>query len=668
VLTSVRSHLGAIGRWIAPSVIAACTAGLVAGALGHTARGWFGIAATIGFVSVLAVPLIFAMSVIVRGLVHAWQPRALVASLVEEGGGAPGLAGWVAVIWLGVLALVWAMFQGTWLLNAWTAFKPLTIGFAQPILAVLTVIGIVVASRPIATGLAWLARTIDAPWRQAWHWTLFGPRTILIGAAVITLVVGYLIWHFVVDRRLNSPDPGFLLPPAAGITAAVLAHFGFAQLRGIPRWIAGGVIGAASAATIVIAFVAASSRPALTLEIWGDTPLAAIAIDTAFDLESIRADLPIAPFRPLEHTGAAHPDIVLVTIEGARADHTPPYGGMAEMPALRELGQRGAVFAWAFAPSSIAKRSLPSMMTGLSPNRIHGRVTSWAVKLDPRHVVLTERMRAAGYETAGFLCCEELFVGTGLTRGFEHVAIEHDPAKLASAARAWLDERERRPGNRPLFVWIHVAPTDTTALARTDDERRRRYDQALAVVDTALVEVLAAFAHRTPSSAPITIVSSDHGQSLGEHGHAPDLYSSQIHAPLVIAGPRIKAQRIPETVSLTDLTPTIIELAGFIAPRGIAVDGHSLVDLATGERAGESNGGTAFAWIPEEKGDKGKPGIGMVVRGGWKLIDLGLSTELYDLKADSAERYNLFGQRPQIVSELRGLLSTRLRGAAQSPF
>ena len=47
------------------------------------------------------------------------------------------------------------------------------------------------------------------------------------------------------------------------------------------------------------------------------------------------------------------------------------------------------------------------------------------------------------------------------------------------------------------------------------------------------------------------IVTADHGEALGEHGqpyHSTDLYNSQIHVPLVIAGPGIRPGRVAETV------------------------------------------------------------------------------------------------------------------------
>src|SRR5690606_38920534 len=110
----------------------------------------------------------------------------------------------------------------------------------------------------------------------------------------------------------------------------------------------------------------------------------------------------------------------LITIDTVRADATPPYGGSAEMPALAALGERGAVFSWAFAPSNVTRRSIPSMVIGLAPNRIRGRVVGWALRVDPRHVLLAERLRAGGYETAGFMCCAGFWspeVRTGLQRG-----------------------------------------------------------------------------------------------------------------------------------------------------------------------------------------------------------------------------------------------------------
>jgi arylsulfatase A-like enzyme len=661
-----------MARWLVPSVVGACAGAIVTGLVESAGGDWYRRAATAGFVSLLAVPALTVASVIVRGLVAAWQPRVVLASLVEPDGSAPRLAGWVAVIWLATLGLAWAMFQGTWLLASVTAFKPLAIGFAAPILGVATMFLIIVMSRPAALWFAWLARKLDGLCPPRGQGTLLAPRLIIGGALYTAFVAGYLIWQLLVLKRMRTLDTEVLIAPVAGVVATIAVHFawrGPVRLRAI----AGAGVAMMAGAAIAVAVHAANSRPMVALAIWADEPVGRHAIEHLFDLEAIRRDAPIAQWRPLARD-AVHPDIVLVTITNLRADRTPPYNGPAQMPALRELGQRGSVFAWAFAPTNTARHSIPSIITGVAPNRVRGRLTAFGLWLDPRHVVLAERLRAAGYETAGFVCCKEYFseeARTGWSRGLEHVVIEEDGLALARAARKWLVERERRPGNRPLFVWMHVgepAKWLDGQYPRTDDDRRRLYDRSLASADATLVELLGGFAQRAPDRAPITIVTADHGQGLGEHGQryqSKNLYDPQIHVPLVIAGPNIKPQRVAETVSLVDLVPTIVDLAGFNLSRSPAIDGRSLVELAIGRRTGESTHGTAYATMIDGRVGEGRSAV---IRGGWKLIDNGLGFELYDLKADPAERYNLFAQRSQIVGELKTLLTTKQRAAEHPPF
>jgi choline-sulfatase len=167
---------------------------------------------------------------------------------------------------------------------------------------------------------------------------------------------------------------------------------------------------------------------------------------------------------------------------------------------------------------------------------------------------------------------------------------------------------------------------------------------------------------------PIVIVTADHGEALGEHGqpfHSTDLYNSQIRVPFVIAGPGIKPQHIAETVSVTDLVPTVLELAGFVAPRGPSVDGRTLADVATGSHADDPDGGFAFAAMVKDRSNPG--GITAIVKGRWKLIDNHDTFELYDTRADPDERANVIAQHPQEVSVLRKLLDERTADG-RSPF
>src|SRR5262249_5380584 len=162
------------------------------------------------------------------------------------------------------------------------------------------------------------------------------------------------------------------------------------------------------------------------------------------------------------------------------------YGGSADMPVLKQLGVRGTVFDWAFSPSNVTRRSIPSMIIGLGPDRVHGRVVGWALRVDPRHVLVAERLRAGGYDTAGFMCCQGFYgneMRTGLARGLEHLEMEPNGQALARRARAWLDLREKQPVRRPLFLWMHILEPHNWAMVngepRDPEEKRRVYDRTL---------------------------------------------------------------------------------------------------------------------------------------------------------------------------------------------
>jgi len=547
--------------------------------------------------------------------------------------------------------------------------------FLEPAFAVTAALVIVAVSRPSARLFAWLAHRLDARWRRRGRRTLLRPRIIVATACVAALALVYALWRFVVKARLGPIDTSLLHAPVAGLAATGGMHAVWPRLRR-SRAIVGIGCAVATAVVLATAVVAALTRPSLTLEIWGDRPLAGFAIEALFDLDAIRARISLTEFRPTARPGAAHPDILLITIDTVRADHTPPYGGEADMPTLRELAARGTVFDWAFSPSNVTRRSIPSIVIGLSPNRVRGRVVGWALRVDPRHVLLAERLRAGGYDTAGFMCCEGFWgkeFHTGLERGLAHLEIESHGTKLARSARAWLEARERSAGAPPLFLWMHILEphnwTQVTGEPRTEADRGKFYDRALAASDQMVHDVLAAFAHRAPERAPIVIVTADHGEALGEHGqpfHSTDLYDAQIRVPLVIAGPGIAVQHVPDTVSLTDLVPTVLELAGFDATRGASFDGRSLADLATGARPGDPDGGVAFAAMIKDRSNPG--GITAVVKGRWKLVDNHGNLELYDTRRDPDEHDNVFGQHAGVVSELRRLLDARTAAGAASPF
>ncbi len=660
-------------RWLAPSAAAAAFATVVAGVLeARTEASPFGIAATAGFFALAALPCLFALSAVLRGMLAAWAPTEL--ALVEEGGGSPAFAGWLGAFVLLTAGVSWMMFQGTWLLFRWTAFKPMPVSLAEPVICMVGITAAVIASRPLARGLGAIARSLDRRWRARGHASVVTPGKVVLAATVALAGLGWVIWHVAVKPHLGPLDLSVLQVPAVALLALLFGHVAWKAWPGLRR-IAGPLVGVLAAAAVVSAFVALLEAPSLTLSIWGDRPVAGLAIDTLFDLDTIRSRVSLAEFQPAATPGAEHPDIILVTIDTVRADHTPPYAGSAEMPVLAELAKRGTVFEWAFSPSNVTRRSIPSMIIGLAPDRIRGRVVGWGLRIDPRHVVVAERLLAGGYDTAGFMCSEGFYgkeMHTGLARGLEHLEIEPNGMALARKARAWLDAREKQPTRKPLFLWMHILEPHNWAVASGDpvnpEARRAVYDKTLAQADAMVAELIGGFAERAPDRAPIVIVSADHGEGLGDHNqvfHSTDLYNSQTHVPLVIAGPGIKAQRIAETVSLTDLTPSLLELAGFAVPTA-HLDGVSFADLATGKRASNNEGGRAYAAMIQDRSNPG--GVTAVIHGRYKLIETAAGRELYDTRADPGEHGNLIRAKLLQVGGLVQDLEKHEAAAKQSPF
>lgn len=113
-----------------------------------------------------------------------------------------------------------------------------------------------------------------------------------------------------------------------------------------------------------------------------------------------------------------------------------------------------------------------------------------------------------------------------------------------------------------------------------------RYDQGIAQADANVANFLESISAETLEDTVI-ILSSDHGEAFGEHGHlwhSFSLYEEEVHIPLMMYVPHTGPKRIKETVSHLDLAPTILELAGALVPK--AFEGASLVPLLRGDTLG----------------------------------------------------------------------------------
>jgi choline-sulfatase len=152
---------------------------------------------------------------------------------------------------------------------------------------------------------------------------------------------------------------------------------------------------------------------------------------------------------------------------------------------------------------------------------------------------------------------------------------------------------------------------------------------------------------------------SDHGEMAGEHGDwgKVTLQESSVRVPMIAAWPGRwpTGKRVDTLVSLVDLYPTFLELAGIRMPEPLYLHGHSLMPLIDGDLAGYG-GGQVFC---EFEGEGWNHPRAMLRRGRYKFVyNHTVECRLYDLQADPHEMQDLAGrpEHAQVLADLRARL------------
>ena len=164
------------------------------------------------------------------------------------------------------------------------------------------------------------------------------------------------------------------------------------------------------------------------------------------------------------------------------------------------------------------------------------------------------------------------------------------------------------------------------------------YSGEAAFVDSNLAAFFADLDKKSPPGKTVVVLTSDHGESLGEHGeltHSYFAYNSTIHVPLIIAGPGVRPVRIEAEASHVDLFPTVCGLLGVEPPP--ALQGRSLVPLMNG--SADAGRPIYFESLDPYYNKSCAPLRGFIAEGK-KFIDTPIP-ELYDLRTDFREAKNL---------------------------
>ena len=179
-------------------------------------------------------------------------------------------------------------------------------------------------------------------------------------------------------------------------------------------------------------------------------------------------------------------------------------------------------------------------------------------------------------------------------------AIRRDAESINRGLLDWLGRR--REPRRPFFVFLNYLDAHTPyklaagesprfgRMPQTQDElrlvydewtlidklqlpsqylalARDSYDNCMAYLDEQLGLLFDELERRGVLDQTWVVVSSDHGEGLGEHDlfeHGESLYQTEIHVPLLIVPPasRDAGRVVHATVSLRDLPATIVDLVG----------------------------------------------------------------------------------------------------------
>jgi len=314
------------------------------------------------------------------------------------------------------------------------------------------------------------------------------------------------------------------------------------------------------------------------------------------------------------------PDVLLIVIDTLRADRLGACGNRDGLtPFLDELAARATVYQRAYAPAPWTNPSVASLWTSRHPSQ-HG-VVSFASVLEDGAVTLAERLREAGYATAGFSANPLIDLPSGLGQGFdvydaappqdadvpEFRRVPPRADALAAQALAWLDARRATP-ERPAFLYLQLMETHTPYAPPADLLASRFAPGALPDLESVASQMLLANTYRPAPGAvslfqtlydlevrsadrelralfaaleqrgflrdAVVVVTADHGDEFGEHGifgHGTTLFEPAIRVPLLVVAPgQTRHRDVLQPVSLIDVAPTVLAWARTPVPAQFA--------------------------------------------------------------------------------------------------
>jgi arylsulfatase len=362
--------------------------------------------------------------------------------------------------------------------------------------------------------------------------------------------------------------------------------------------------------------------------------LAAVLVFAACRNPPPPRETPTASASPSPVVAAGNPlNVILITIDTLRADHLGAYGyTRPTSPRIDALAKSGALFERAYTFWPKTRGSFVMMMTGRRPS-VNGYSKTHPILVD-FNPTLASVLKGAGYQTTALVDNPNVAARYGYSKGFdryretwEEKDLDTEMARTQAITTEAVSFLRDRKSEQPFLLWLHYvnphapytppAPYDQAFMdARVASTKplpvvpgfhggipkqwavpgQRRlgyyvaqYDGEIAAVDQEVGKVIDALDAAGIKERTLVVLTSDHGESLGEHDyyfdHGEDLFEPSMAIPLIVALPGGTAGvRSRALASTLDLVPTVLDLVKVSYPPDLA--GVSLLAEAKGQASG----------------------------------------------------------------------------------
>ena len=405
--------------------------------------------------------------------------------------------------------------------------------------------------------------------------------------------------------------------------------------------------------------------------------------------------------------------VVFILLDAARPDRFSCYGYPRDTtPHMDALAADGLMFRNHFAQATYTRASLPTLFQ----SRYFAKTmfpASQSIPLtepddlfrvpDPQTVSLTACLREAGLRTAVISAHPWIRPGTDFADDFEELHDLSDQAPpgrihpnakmLVDDALAWLEQH----GDEDYFLYMHMMDTHTPHFFDSDAQRYfgstvyegdgidargnpsemgrilsredqryldALYDGSLRYNDRELGRLIDWLEAHGDLEDTLILITADHGEHLMEavnrFGHAGNWYDKVARIPMIVHYPRkLGAGVVDRPTEGVDVLPTVLSLLDVDLPEGKVPDGVDLSVYARGELPTKDNvfarGSVRSA---THKLILDSPDA--LVLGATPPAPEDLSGELYDLREDPLEIFDLWETRPDVVADLIGVYRTTM--------